>query len=81
MVYRAPKSTAPLFVPPRSTQLRCWQCGDIADPKIGTIGGHIIHLCNECSAISLLDHTMPDGVRKPSPRELDTIIEATEKRA
>ena len=82
MVYRAPKSKAPLFVPPRNPwKSRCWHCGyecdsvmflqdanTVVQPRDGDLA-----LCGECSAPGIFDSTMPDGVRKPSPREMDEI--------
>lgn len=70
------------WLPPRNQLIaQCWSCGtrgslmrrpENAVQAIAPKDDDLI-VCGECEEISIVDRSMPDGVRKPSPRESDDI--------
>jgi hypothetical protein len=79
----------PLSVPPRNPwSTQCWNCGYKCDSVFHVDSGGKpvqpengdISVCFRCKSPAIFDRTMPDGVRKPSPREMDELEASAELR-
>ena len=87
MTYRAPPSKAPLYAPPRCAwHVRCGQCGHevstlyrLENSRAVSPVNEELYLCSKCGSISIFDNTLPDNLRKPSPKEADAIYEKVAK--